>query len=41
MRRARAARTYAARRDTAGTLARVDYAIRQRYGSVRAIYRRR
>jgi hypothetical protein len=41
MRRARAARTYAARRNTAGTLAHVDYAIRQRYGSVRAIYRRR
>lgn len=37
--RARAARTYAARRDTAGSLSRVDYAIRQRYGSVRAIYR--
>lgn len=36
--RARAARTYAARPDTAGTLAHVDYAIRQRYGKVQAIY---
>jgi hypothetical protein len=41
MARARAARTYAARRSTAGTLRHVDYAIRQRYGSVAAIYRRR
>jgi hypothetical protein len=38
-RRARAARTYAARRDTAGTLAHVDNAIRHVYGSVGAIYR--
>lgn len=36
--RARAARTYAARRDTAGSLAGVDRAIRARYGSVNAIY---
>jgi hypothetical protein len=37
-RRARAARTYASRRDTAGSLSTVDRAIRLRYGSVRAIY---
>lgn len=36
--RARAARTYAARSNTAGTLAHVDAAIRKRYGSVNAIY---
>lgn len=36
--RARAARTYAARRDTAGTRQHVDMAIRKRYGSVAAIY---
>jgi hypothetical protein len=39
--RARAARTYAARRNTAGSLAGVDRAIRARYGSVAAIYRGR
>ena len=38
MKRARAARTYAARTTTAGTLAHVDRAIRKRYGSVTAIY---
>jgi hypothetical protein len=36
--RARAARTYAARRSTAGTLAHVDNAIRHVYGSVANIY---
>ena len=36
--RARAARTYAARRNTAGTLSHVDNAIRHVYGSVGAIY---
>lgn len=36
--RARAARTYAARKDTAGSLSHVDNAIRHIYGSVRAIY---
>jgi hypothetical protein len=36
--RARAARTYASRRGTAGSLRTVDNAIRHRYGSVRAIY---
>jgi hypothetical protein len=36
--RARAARTYAARKDTAGTIGHVDNAIRHIYGSVRAIY---
>lgn len=36
--RARAARTYASRKDTAGSLRTVDSAIRARYGSVRAIY---
>jgi hypothetical protein len=36
--RARAARTYAARTDTAGSLSHVDNAIRHIYGSVRAIY---
>jgi hypothetical protein len=36
--RARAARTYAARRDTAGSLSHVDNAIRHIYGSVAAIY---
>lgn len=39
--RARAARTYAARSNTAGTLRHVDHAIRQRYGSIAAIYGRR
>lgn len=38
MKRARAARTYAARRNTAGSLATVDRAIRKRYGSVSKIY---
>lgn len=41
MSRARAARTYAARSDTAGSLGHVDNAIRKRYGSVDAIYRGR
>jgi hypothetical protein len=36
--RARAARTFAARKDTAGSLSHVDRVIRGRYGSVRAIY---
>lgn len=36
--RARAARTYAARKDTAGSLRTIDSAIRARYGSIRAIY---
>jgi hypothetical protein len=40
-RRARAARAFAARTSTAGTLAHVDNAIRHRYGSVAAIYRGR
>lgn len=40
MRRARAARTYAARHDTAGSLRHVDNAIRHRYGSVGRIYGR-
>jgi hypothetical protein len=39
MKRARAARAYAARSTTAGTKAHVDMAIRKRYGSVRAIYK--
>jgi hypothetical protein len=36
--RARAARSFAARKNTAGSLRTVDNAIRHRYGSVRAIY---
>lgn len=40
-RRARAARTYAARTNTAGSLGHVDRAIRKRYGSVSAIYPKR
>jgi hypothetical protein len=36
--RARAARSYAARKTTAGSLTTVDRAIRARYGSVRSIY---
>jgi hypothetical protein len=39
--RARAARSYAARKNTAGSVRTVDRAIRARYGSVRAIYRGR
>lgn len=39
--RARAARTYAARSNTAGSLRHVDRAIRHVYGSVGAIYRGR
>lgn len=41
MARARAARSFASRRNTAGTLGHVDNAIRHRYGSVSAIYRGR
>jgi hypothetical protein len=39
--RARSARSYAARTNTAGSLRHVDHAIRSKYGSVRAIYRGR
>ena len=39
--KARAARSYGARKDTAGSLRTIDAAIKKRYGSVPAIYKRR